>query len=204
MSDATVPCRYVTNELLSRLDPSCRLEEFFALLTKENERVNLVSRETIGSGLPQLAAESLVPLESVDRDSFERYLDIGSGGGFPSIPILLTSEITQTTLVERTQKKATALKRMSDAMNLNVHIAPVTLEDLPQSDVRYDLITMRLVRLTPRLLRRIIPRLSPGGVFIYYAQSDLVVPDDSVTSRVESFQDEQERIKNVTLYCRKV
>jgi len=161
------------------------------------------SSETF-SGLTRLAAESLIPFELLDRRSYDRYLDIGSGGGFPSIPILLTSEINQTTLVERTQKKAAALRRMSDAMNLNIQIAPVTLEDLPRSDVHYNLITMRLVRLTSRLLRRIIPRLSPGGVFIYYAPTELDTPDDLITCKAVSFQDEQERVKGATFFLRKV
>ncbi len=46
--------------LLKGLDPEKRLSRYFELLVAENKRVNLVSRETIQSGLPKLAANLLI------------------------------------------------------------------------------------------------------------------------------------------------
>ncbi|MEA2031243.1 MAG: RsmG family class I SAM-dependent methyltransferase [candidate division Zixibacteria bacterium] len=186
-----------------RMDSDNHLQHYFAKLTEENRRINLVSRETIADRLPQLAAESLAPLEILHRPHFNRYLDIGSGGGFPAIPILLTRNIEHVTLVERTQKKASALRRILISMNLRADIIPVTFEQfIPSDSGGYDIITMRLVKLTKSLLRRILPLLSTGGVFVYYAQTDIDSTEDSITTTSAVFQNEQNESKYITFFYR--
>ncbi|MEA1980280.1 MAG: RsmG family class I SAM-dependent methyltransferase, partial [candidate division Zixibacteria bacterium] len=74
-------------EILSKYNLTDKVETYFQLLKKENRNLNLVSRETIESGLVELAAESIYPLEYIQNNNIDNYLDIGSGGGFPSIPI---------------------------------------------------------------------------------------------------------------------
>ncbi len=95
--------------ILRKYDPQSRLGLYFRWLTKENDRINLVSRETIADGLERLAFESLVPLEKIDRSHIRNYLDIGSGGGIPAIPLLLAAtskgQCCHATLVERVQNK---------------------------------------------------------------------------------------------------
>ena len=168
-------------ELLKHYDPENKLERYYQLLFKENKRLNLVSRETgrarsMADGgfiiLMKLAAQSLLPFEKLDLDAIENYLDIGSGGGFPAIPILLTKEVSQATLVERTQKKAGALRRILWALDLKADIISQSFEDLT-FDPLFDLITLRQVKLTPRLFQKIYPRLHTNGVFIYYSTPDL-------------------------------
>ncbi|NOY89412.1 MAG: hypothetical protein GXO93_08520, partial [FCB group bacterium] len=95
------------SDIIKKYDIENQLKTYFDILQKENEKVNLVSRETINkNGLDILAAESLFPFEFIETPSFACYLDIGSGGGFPALPILMGSNIKKAVLVERTLKKA--------------------------------------------------------------------------------------------------
>ena len=156
-----------TTEIINRFDQSRSLDAYFALLKEENEKINLVSRETIASGLPRLAGESLAPFHIIEQKSFETYLDIGSGGGMPSFPICLCLGINNPTLVERTQKKARALERMGERLGFNPHIISRTFEEC-SLDKKYDLITLRLVKLDDPLLKKIQNILKTGGLFLYY------------------------------------
>lgn len=154
-------------------------EFYYSALKRENEKVNLVSRETIDSMLPQLTAESLIPFEYINRGSFERYLDIGSGGGFPSIPIILSGKVENAVLLERIGKKATALGKITQSIELNrVEVVNRNYEECSFKQ-RFDLITMRLVKLNNRLLKNISKNLSENGNLIYYFKPDFQI-DDSV------------------------
>ncbi len=182
---------YNPKDIVSQFDKNNKLPLYFDLLLRENKKINLVSRETTLGGLSaeggstaegnlfQLAAESLLPLTTISIGDDITYLDIGSGGGFPSIPIIITQNISQATLVERTQKKAGALRRMLMALNKKVDIHPVSFENYKAEKESFDLITLRLVKLTKPMLSEILSLLSPNGTFIYYSKTELDV-DNSI------------------------
>ncbi|MEW5995197.1 MAG: RsmG family class I SAM-dependent methyltransferase [Candidatus Zixiibacteriota bacterium] len=186
--------RYDADDILRAFDPSNRLDQYFRLLAQENRRLNLVSRETMAdqfSVLRRLAVESLVPLSVINRESFESYLDIGSGGGIPAIPLILTGKIKHATLVERTQKKAAALRRMLIALDLRAEIIPNSFEQITW-DKGFDLVTLRLVKLTQKMLNRILPLLNPGGYFVHYAIVDLPFSEPGIERTVYKCQSTDE------------
>jgi 16S rRNA (guanine527-N7)-methyltransferase len=159
------------DQFLRKYDPGNKFSSYYSHLKKENRKINLVSRETIDNNLTGIAAASLMPFEILGRLKIARYLDIGSGGGFPAIPILLTQSVKHAILVERRQKKAAALNRMMVALSINADVLPGSFEDL-SLEADFDLITMRLVRLDRSLLDKIIDLLTPSGHFIHYSDVD--------------------------------
>jgi len=176
-------------ELLKRFDPQNKLERYYQVLLQENEKINLVSRETGGArfmnkdiftGLKKLAAQSLLPFEKTNIAEIDNYLDIGSGGGFPAIPIILTRRIKQACLVERRKKKAGALRRMLLALDIKATIIDQSFEETSFEPV-LDLITLRLVKLTPQLFERIFSVLKPDGYFVYYSAPDFDLTDKAVS-----------------------
>src|SRR5690606_20806533 len=86
------------------------LERFVALLRKWNAVQNLVSRETIDELWPRHIEDSLQLMKFV-RQSDLRVIDLGSGGGFPAIPMAIASRETERrfTLIESIAKKASFL-----------------------------------------------------------------------------------------------
>lgn len=175
-------------KLLAALDPEKKIYKYFDLLFDENKKINLVSRETSLGGLVKLAAESLAPFENDLKDSLSlpngSYLDIGSGGGFPALPVAIVGQFSKFTLVERTQKKAAALTRISKALDLQPKVISGTFEEVSISRA-FDLITMRLVRLDERLFKKVMACLKPGGCFLYYSDypNSSKVKDISIVSR---------------------
>lgn len=176
-----------------------RLDRYFELLMVQNAMVNLVSRETSRAAFDRMVAESLLPLASI-TDRVSGYLDIGSGGGLPSIPIILSGRVSgKTVLCERTQKKAAALAEIISGLSLKAEILPSQFLDMKLTD-RFDLVTLRYVKLEPRLLDRILTVLTPGGTFLYYSEPEFtptkcraehfkfVDPADSVTKSFTLFR----------------
>lgn len=162
-------------EILRRFDPDGRRTTYFDLLLSENRRVNLVSRETSTDDLTRLTAESLLPLSLLPAPSHS-YLDIGSGGGLPAVPVLLSGRVQGTAcLIERTQKKASALQRILLALDLRATVLADTFEQA-RIQTAFDLVTMRLVKLNRTLLNRVIDLLEPHGHFVYWGIPDFDCP----------------------------
>ncbi len=155
--------------ILFKYDTESKIKQYLTLLKEENQKINLVSRETSPADFERLAAESLLPFEIIGHLPFQNYLDIGSGGGFPAFPIMISAKIGKTTLIERTRKKAAVLKRLGAELNLKVRVLDANFEECRFSE-KFDLITIRLVKLTKPILNRISGLLKSGGTVVYYSE----------------------------------
>ncbi len=153
--------------LIDKYNLNESMVHYQSLLAEENKKINLVSRETIDKGMIELVADSLIPFEKVDGLTCKRYLDIGTGGGLPLVPIIISFPVQEITFIERRQKKAAAVSRILVGLSKQAEKFAETFENY-KTDKKYDLITLRLVKLTPKILKMIVKLLSPDGHFIYY------------------------------------
>ena len=163
--------RIDANELVGSLGVWAPLNRYLDLLQAENKTVNLVSRETSREDLMRLAVQSLAPLAVTEaRSHFDQastLLDIGSGGGFPAVPLMITNQNLTGVLLERRQKKARALDRIVTALGLKARVLD---EDFDHYNLaaKSDLISIRYVALTQKTLTRIRSVIAPGGAVLYY------------------------------------
>jgi 16S rRNA G527 N7-methylase RsmG len=186
------------HDLTSRLIPPGRLDDYFNILMEQNRRVNLVSRETTRADFDRMVGESLLPLPQI-KTPVEGYLDIGAGGGIPAVPILLTGGVPgRIVLVERTMKKARALTEILSKLGLTAEVIPKNfdeLHDLP----KFNLVTLRYVKLTSTLLEGATRLLRRGGSFVYYGPAEGVSSDQSTA--VFTFQSSQDSaVKSITIF----
>src|SRR6202030_468854 len=81
----------------------------------------------------------------------DRLADLGSGAGFPGIPIKLWAPNITLTLIESNQKKATFLREVVRALTLtDINIQTARAEPLPPST--FDTVTLRAVERLPEIL----------------------------------------------------
>lgn len=161
------------------------LGRYWEVLSEENSRVNLVSRETTGDTFRRIVAEALLPFTQLPKD-WGAYLDIGSGGGIPALPVLLSESTSgPAVLYERIKKKATALSRLTTALGLSGAIIIPESFGEHQSSIRFSLVTLSWVTLTPALLKSIVAVMQPGATLIYYSQPNFESRD--LTVRVFSY-----------------
>jgi 16S rRNA (guanine527-N7)-methyltransferase len=92
----------------------------------------------------------------------DRVADLGSGAGFPGIPIKLWAPNIALTLIESNQKKATFLRELTRALTLtDIDIQNARAETLPPST--FDVVTLRAVERLPKVLPVAANLLSPTG-----------------------------------------
>ena len=137
------------------------LEQFAALLTKWNAAQNLVSRETLATLWPRHIDDSLQLAEHVPV-AVRHIIDIGSGGGFPAIPLAIASRETERrfTLLEPVQKKAAFLRTVARELKLPVTVYAVRAEAFDSRETA-DLVTSRALAPLPKLLRYAVRFMGP-------------------------------------------
>ncbi|MFZ5979914.1 MAG: RsmG family class I SAM-dependent methyltransferase [Candidatus Zixiibacteriota bacterium] len=202
MINKITPVEYSADVLLQKYIDRIALERYFQTLLAFNRKVNLVSRETSPADLTRLTVESLLPLNVIEKENpdfnISSYLDIGSGGGFPSIPIILSRNIETVRLLERTAKKALALEKIIEELQLKAEILPKNFEEV-KFNRTFMLITLRYVKLTEPLLKRIFRLLDDGGCFVYYSATELELYKNS--ARLYAFEYSEPAVnKYLTIY----
>ena len=104
-------------------------------------------------------------------------LDVGSGAGFPGIPLKLLLPDAKMTLVEATGKKAGFLRHMVEALNLeNVEVLNARAEDvghLPEHREQYDWVLARAVSNLSVLAEYCLPLCRVGGRMVAEKGSDV-------------------------------
>jgi 16S rRNA (guanine527-N7)-methyltransferase len=126
------------------------------------------ARHLFPSPSPAYSASSAVKASDVDvaearsPKAEARLADLGSGPGFPGIPIKLWAPKISLTLIESNQKKSTFLREVVRALTLtDINIQTARAETLPPS--AFDVVTLRAVERLPRILPAAATLLAPQG-----------------------------------------
>jgi 16S rRNA (guanine527-N7)-methyltransferase len=92
-----------------------------------------------------------------------RVIDIGSGAGFPALPLKIWAPHLRLTLIEANQKKATFLREVARALTLiNIDISADRAENFKTGELA-DVVTFRAVEKFDRILPIAASLLSPAG-----------------------------------------
>ena len=132
---------------------------------------NLMSKNAKNDVLTKHIPDS----EAIEK-FFEKYgtveslLDIGSGGGFPAVPIAYSYPDLSVTAVDSVNKKINFLKSVKEVMNLqNFHPVCARIEQKNElSGKKFDIITSRALAKTELLIKYAAPYLKKGGYAVFY------------------------------------
>ncbi|NOX16743.1 MAG: 16S rRNA (guanine(527)-N(7))-methyltransferase RsmG [Chlorobi bacterium] len=95
-----------------------RLAHFAALVAEKNEKVNLISRKDISKIIENHIFLSALIANYIPNKAL-RFLDVGTGGGFPGIPIAIMNPFLKGVLVDSTAKKIAAVQEFIDKLKLS-------------------------------------------------------------------------------------
>lgn len=138
------------------------LESYAELLRKWQRIQNLVSRETLTALWSRHMADSLQALTKItEKDS--NFIDLGSGGGFPAIPLATALKgRAQFLLVEPTGRKVSFLRTVARELSLPVTVDSRRIEQIdPRETFVPDVITSRALASLEALCEMMMPFFGP-------------------------------------------
>lgn len=140
------------------------------LVIEANEMVNLTRIDNMEEGMLLHVEDSLVGLEELNEAPDGRYGDLGSGGGYPGVPLAIASG-RPTTLIDSRQKKMIVMDDIINALKLETLIETYAgrAELLAKTQSkRYAALTARALAKLPVLMELASPLLKTGGRLICY------------------------------------
>jgi len=135
-----------------------------------NEKFNLTAIRDPEGIRTKHFLDSLSLLSELKPPAPLRLIDIGTGAGFPGIPLKILLPAMNLTLVESVGKKATFCRHIADTLQLeNVEVITARAEDLGQNPVyreKYDWAVARAVASMPVLAEYLLPLVRVGGAIL--------------------------------------
>jgi 16S rRNA (guanine527-N7)-methyltransferase len=158
MSDreATLRALDVSRETIERLD------KLASLLERWNPRINLVSRASIGSLWNRHILDSAQLLDLAPKTG--RWVDLGSGGGFPGLVIALMSD-RRMILVDADQRKCSFLRTVLRETRAEADVVCGRIEDI--EPLHADVLSARALAPLTTLLEYAERHLMPHGVALF-------------------------------------
>ncbi len=147
------------------------LSRFCALLLEKNKAFNLTAIREEREVFEKHFADSLKGSFLFEEE--KRILEIGSGGGFPSVPLKISNEKLDFTLLEATGKKCEFLKEVKRAFGFEkFEVVNARAEEYAKTSARqsFDIVTARAVASLNVLCELCLPFLKVGGIAVFYKQ----------------------------------
>ena len=142
----------------------------YALLCRWNPRVNLTRITEPLEAARFHYAESFFGAQFIETE--RTVLDIGSGAGFPAIPLAIMRPDLEVTALEANQKKSLFLKEVKDELRLaNLRIATARLEEFDWS--LYELLTSRALEKAEAVFQSVLEGMVGRQRLMLYCGADL-------------------------------
>ncbi len=153
-----------------------RLAFFAELIAEKNEKLNLISRKDVDSIIENhIFLSSYIGKYLPERCT--RFLDIGTGGGFPGIPLAIIRPEMNGVLVDSTGKKTDAVKEFVDKLKLSnltvVNSRVESPEFITEYSDTFDLIVSRATVPLIILLRYALPLVKEKSFLAAFKGGDL-------------------------------
>jgi 16S rRNA (guanine527-N7)-methyltransferase len=146
------------------------LVEHLHFVIEQNKKLNLTSIGDEEQGRILHIEDSLAALPELEAAPSGSLIDLGSGAGFPGIPLAIVSQ-RDTTLVEATKKKAQVLKDFVQGKGLEnqITVAALRAEELARRKTEcFAVATARALSSLPALMELASPLLQIGGILVAY------------------------------------
>lgn len=147
-----------------------KFDKYYTLLVEENKKYNLTNITELDDVYIKHFYDSLMMGKFVNLEEIETLCDIGSGAGFPSIPLKIVYPNLKVTIIEPTLKRIKFLelvcKELSlDGVTLICDRAEVAINNYREA---FDIVTARAVSNLSMLLELCIPFAKVKGSLIAY------------------------------------
>ncbi len=147
-------------------------DKYISLFLEYNDKVNLISNNDKNFLFEKHIYDSLALNLFLKKYNVSKakLLDIGTGGGFPSLPLSLVKKELNITAVDSIKKKINFIELATENLELkNLNTICGRVEDLPINlKNSFDIVTTRAMADLREILEYAIPYIKVGGYFVAY------------------------------------
>jgi len=155
-----------------------------ALILKEwNQKINLTAIDSPMDMAVKHFLDSILSFRYIKPGS--KLLDVGSGAGFPGIPLKIMIQSLDVILVDATRKKVSFLNHVIQRLRLS-HITAIhsRIEDLQQEwEDRFDVVVCRAFSSLADFVEKSLPLLAPGGLLLAFKGRELATDMVQVSTK---------------------
>ncbi len=174
-----------------------KFNDYYDLLIEWNKKINLTAITDYEEVVVKHFIDSILICRFIDISS-KRIFDIGTGGGFPGIPLKILCPDCEMILIDSLNKRIGFLNKVINSLGLNkIEAIHGRAEDLARDkDLRNsgDIVVSRAVSNLSTLSEYCIPFIKKGGIFISYKSEK---SDDEIESAANAISILNSRIKEV-------
>lgn len=145
-----------------------KFETYFRVLVETNEKMNLTAITEKEEVYCKHFLDSLEITRAIENDSNFTLCDVGSGAGFPSIPLAIVNDKCNVTIIDALNKRIKFLNELVEKLGLeNVCAIHARAEDFAKTNREsFDVVTARAVARLNVLVELCLPLTKVGGKMI--------------------------------------
>jgi len=177
------------------------LYEYMKLMLEWNEKINLTAITEPKEVILKHFVDSLTILKYLSKE--EKIIDVGTGAGFPGIPLNIMKNDCNYTLLDSLNKRITFLNEVINNLELkNINTIHSRVEEIGKNKKyreSYDIATSRAVAPLNILLEYLLPLVKVGGKCICMKGSNIEEEIESAKNAIKILGGEIEKIEKITL-----
>ena len=148
-------------------DKADKLLKLYEFLVEYNQNVNLTAITDFEEVVVKHFIDSVLPFSMIDIKENSSFIDVGTGAGFPSIPLMIVRPDLKGTLLEALNKRCVILEKACELTGVDPKVIHGRAEDYAKEKREaFDFATARAVAAMPVLCEYCIPYIKTGGRFI--------------------------------------
>ena len=173
MEDKLLIIKKLENEGITITLEQCdKLYRFYEMVTEKNKVMNLTAITDYEEFVIKHFVDSLMITKVMDMTGTMTVLDIGTGAGFPGVPIKIVYPETKVLLLDSLNKRLNFLNEVIEELDLKdiatIHSRAEELQAKGEYRENFDLCVSRAVSALPTLSEYCLPYVKLGGKFIAY------------------------------------
>ncbi len=191
----------VKNGIEYNFEKANMLYQSMKLILEWNEKVNVTAIKDEKEFIVKHFIDSLTVNSFLGNA--KRVLDIGTGAGFPGIPLKIYQENVEFTLIDAVNKKVTVLQDIIDKLNLRkIEALHIRAEDLGKDEnyrESFDIVTTRAVSNLATISEYMLPFVKVGGLAVCMKGPNMEDELKEAKKAIEVFGGEIEEVKKLLI-----